>query len=201
MRTPRHAASARSYQGGKTSIPTTGCLLFRCYGKRSPESAGDASRSRPTGRKPVGALGGVSARVAGMTPPLWLDAAGRRRPTRACWTCGTGDRNHAHACRAPSSAWVAAWADAPHSRLVRLHDGVRAGAGTRWLVAARADLGAGPGGESAAAVRAARAALSHGLGRGSEPQPSQSVAAGVGQDPQHPPSIPKDPPGSAGKSD
>jgi hypothetical protein len=23
-----------------------------------------------------------------MTPPMWLDAAGRRRPTRACWTCG-----------------------------------------------------------------------------------------------------------------
>jgi hypothetical protein len=23
-----------------------------------------------------------------MTPPIWLDAAGRRRPTRACWTCG-----------------------------------------------------------------------------------------------------------------
>ena len=23
-----------------------------------------------------------------MTPPTWLDAAGRPRPTRACWTCG-----------------------------------------------------------------------------------------------------------------
>ena len=23
-----------------------------------------------------------------MTPLIWLDAAGRRRPTRACWTCG-----------------------------------------------------------------------------------------------------------------
>ena len=23
-----------------------------------------------------------------MTPPIWLDAAGRPRPTRACWTCG-----------------------------------------------------------------------------------------------------------------
>jgi hypothetical protein len=23
-----------------------------------------------------------------MTPPIWLDAAGRRRPTLACWTCG-----------------------------------------------------------------------------------------------------------------
>ena len=23
-----------------------------------------------------------------VTPPIWLDAAGRRRPTRACWTCG-----------------------------------------------------------------------------------------------------------------
>ena len=23
-----------------------------------------------------------------MTPPIWLDADGRRRPTRACWTCG-----------------------------------------------------------------------------------------------------------------
>ena len=23
-----------------------------------------------------------------MTPPIWLDASGRRRPTRACWTCG-----------------------------------------------------------------------------------------------------------------
>ena len=43
--------------------------------------------------------------------------------------------------------------------LVRLHDRVRAGAGGRGLVAARADLGARPGGESAAAVRAARAAL------------------------------------------
>ena len=23
-----------------------------------------------------------------MNPPIWLDAAGRPRPTRACWTCG-----------------------------------------------------------------------------------------------------------------
>jgi hypothetical protein len=23
-----------------------------------------------------------------MTPPIWLDAHGRRRPTLACWTCG-----------------------------------------------------------------------------------------------------------------
>ncbi|HEX2482825.1 MAG TPA: hypothetical protein VHQ69_13165 [Methylomirabilota bacterium] len=23
-----------------------------------------------------------------MTPPTWLDVAGRQRPTRACWTCG-----------------------------------------------------------------------------------------------------------------
>ena len=23
-----------------------------------------------------------------MTPLIWLDAAGRHRPTRACWTCG-----------------------------------------------------------------------------------------------------------------
>jgi len=23
-----------------------------------------------------------------MTPPIWLDVEGRRRPTRACWTCG-----------------------------------------------------------------------------------------------------------------
>jgi|SRR4029450_3565859 hypothetical protein len=23
-----------------------------------------------------------------MTPPIWLDAQGRRRPTLACWTCG-----------------------------------------------------------------------------------------------------------------
>lgn len=23
-----------------------------------------------------------------MTPPTWIDAAGRPRPTRACWTCG-----------------------------------------------------------------------------------------------------------------
>ena len=30
-------------------------------------------------------LGRIGDRV---TPPIWLDAAGRRRPTRACWTCG-----------------------------------------------------------------------------------------------------------------
>jgi hypothetical protein len=23
-----------------------------------------------------------------MTPPIWLDAAGRPRPTRTCWICG-----------------------------------------------------------------------------------------------------------------
>ena len=23
-----------------------------------------------------------------MTPPIWLDAHGRRQPTLACWTCG-----------------------------------------------------------------------------------------------------------------
>jgi hypothetical protein len=43
--------------------------------------------------------------------------------------------------------------------LVRLHDRVRAGAGARRLVAARADLGARSGGKSAATVRAAGAAL------------------------------------------
>jgi hypothetical protein len=26
-----------------------------------------------------------------MTPPTWLDAHGRRRPTLACWTCGRED--------------------------------------------------------------------------------------------------------------
>ena len=66
---------------------------------------------------------------------------------------------HAVTRRAPTPARVAAWADAPHSRLVWLHDGVRAGAGGRGLVATGADLGARPGGEPAPAVRAARAAL------------------------------------------
>jgi hypothetical protein len=23
-----------------------------------------------------------------MTPPIWLDGHGRRRPAQACWTCG-----------------------------------------------------------------------------------------------------------------
>src|SRR5215470_11306146 len=32
--------------------------------------------------------GKTSGRSLAMTPPTWLDAAGRRRPTLACWTCG-----------------------------------------------------------------------------------------------------------------
>jgi len=43
--------------------------------------------------------------------------------------------------------------------------------------------------------------LSHRLGRGGEPQPSQSVAAGDDRTLGIPPSILKDPPGTAGRSD
>jgi hypothetical protein len=94
-----------------------------------------------------------------VTPPVWLDA---RRPPASdpslldMWPRGRAD---AIPSRRPPPAWLEATPDAPHSGLVRLHDGVRAGAGARGLVATRAHLGAGPGGESAAAVRAARPAL------------------------------------------
>jgi hypothetical protein len=46
--------------------------------------------------------------------------------------------------------------DAPHARLVRLHDGVPPRADRRRVVDTGSDLGSGPDDESAAAIRAAR---------------------------------------------
>src|SRR5262245_46805088 len=80
---------------------------------------------------------------------------------------------------------MAAAADAADPRLVRMLDGVSTGAGRRWLVAPRADLGARADAESAATVGAARAALddgplskprsgNHGDDLGSRPNGSRS---------------------------
>jgi hypothetical protein len=80
-----------------------------------------------------------------ITPVTRLDSTGRSRPIRACWTCGR---------EVPVTRLRA-----EHSRLVRLLDGVSPGAHRGRLVAAPADLRAGPRGESAAAVRATRPAL------------------------------------------
>jgi hypothetical protein len=79
-----------------------------------------------------------------MTPPIWLDAAGRRRQTRACWTCGREvpvTRLRAEHLR---NARVGAWSPTPHPFLVRLHDRIHPAACGQRLVAAGADLGAGP---------------------------------------------------------
>jgi hypothetical protein len=79
-----------------------------------------------------------------MTPPIWLDAHGRRRPTRACWTCGrevAPMRLRAADLRPPG------WASAPDALdpgLVRVQHGVPAGADWRRLVAAGPDLGPRP---------------------------------------------------------
>jgi hypothetical protein len=96
-----------------------------------------------------------------MSPPIWLDAAGRRRPTRACWTCGRkvalmrmrAEHLRPHGWLPGRTLHIPAWCGCT-TEYVPVP--VRAG-----LVAARADLGARPGGESAAAVRAAGAALSN----------------------------------------
>ena len=94
-----------------------------------------------------------------VTPPIWLDAAGRRRPTRACWTCGREvpvTRMRAEHLR-------------PHGWLPgrTLHIPAWCGCTTEYVpvpvdagcVATGADLGARSGGESPAAVRAARAPI------------------------------------------
>jgi hypothetical protein len=68
-----------------------------------------------------------------MTPPIWLDAAGRGRPIRACWNCGREvavmRMRSEHLRRTGGSL-----AGRSTFRLVWLHDRVRASAGTRWLV-------------------------------------------------------------------
>jgi putative ABC transport system substrate-binding protein len=64
-----------------------------------------------------------------MNPPIWLDAAGRPRPTLACWTCGrevAPMRFRARDLRRLGTA-----ADAADPGLVRLFDGVPPGAGGR----------------------------------------------------------------------
>ena len=61
-----------------------------------------------------------------MTPPIWLDAEGRR-PTLACWTCGRevasmrfrAEDLRPHGWRSPQTL---------HSRLVRVYDRVSSGA-------------------------------------------------------------------------
>jgi hypothetical protein len=91
-----------------------------------------------------------------MTAPIWLDAAGRPRPTRACWTCG---REVAPMRFRDADLRAGRRSRPPHPGLVRLHDGVPASAGGPRMVAPGADLGAGPGGEPPPALRARRAPL------------------------------------------
>jgi hypothetical protein len=91
-------------------------------------------------RGPSHAVSGVGIQGShAMTPPIWLDAADRRRPTRACWTCG----------REVATMRMRTEHLRPHGWLPgrTLHG--------RGLLAARADLGARPGSQSAAAVRPA----------------------------------------------
>ena len=51
-----------------------------------------ARRAAPTRAEYLGHTGSPGGALPGqqhgMTPPTWLDASGRRRPTLACWTCG-----------------------------------------------------------------------------------------------------------------
>ena len=49
-----------------------------------------------------------------MTPPIWLDAAGRPRPTRACWTCGREVAPMRFRAERSPPARLAPTADAPH---------------------------------------------------------------------------------------
>jgi hypothetical protein len=52
-----------------------------------------------------------------VTPPTWLDAAGRRRPTLACWTCGRevapmryqGDDLRRHGWTPPQTLQIPDW--------------------------------------------------------------------------------------------
>ena len=101
---------------------------------------------------------GAGYRTALVTPPTWLDATGRPRPTRASWTCGR-EVAPMRLRASTSGRRLAAPADPPHPRLVRLHHGVPPEARGSGLVAARVNLGAGSDGEPAAAVCVAQAAL------------------------------------------
>ena len=84
------------------------------------------------------------------------------RPARAglldLWPRGRAD---AVPGRRPPPARVAATSNAPHPRLVRLHDGVSPNAGRLGLVAPGADLGAGSDREPTPTLRTRRASLSH----------------------------------------
>lgn len=83
-------------------------------GLRGGEWTNDATRTGFVSRSPSHDAAGFARRRWPSTPdPGLLDL----------WT---GGRSHVHACRAPAPARAAAWAHAPHSRLVQLHDGVRA---------------------------------------------------------------------------
>ena len=94
-----------------------------------------------------------------MTPPIWLDAAGRPRPTQACWTCGREVAPMRFRAERSAPPGLGAAADVADSGLVRLLDGVPARAHGRRLVVPRADLGAGADAKPAAPLGARRALL------------------------------------------
>jgi hypothetical protein len=104
--------------------------------------------------------------------------ARRRRPPAPhprlldLWPRGRAD---ALPRRRSPAARLAPTADAPHPRLVRLHDGVSAGAGRRRLAAARAHLGARSDREPAPAVWAGGATLT---ARGDSAPPATTACRG-----------------------
>ena len=139
-------------------------IMDRCRGDRRTDEPSNRARPAPGARPSVpGDLGSFlprrpNARIAFVTPPIWLDATGRRAPPRPAGPvaarsrrCGSG----------PSTS-------APTAGRRRRRSTSQTGAGARrsisrcpWATAGgtRADLGARSDGEPAAAVCAARAAL------------------------------------------
>src|SRR5262249_40273909 len=99
--------------------------------------------------------------MTSVTPPTWLDAAGRRRPTLAWWVCG---RKVAPMRLRAGDLQRMEWTP-PETRLIPDWCGCSIEylpVGWRRLVAPRADLGARSNAESSAALAAGCAVLGEG---------------------------------------
>ena len=108
-----------------------------------------------------------------MTPPIWLDATGRPRPTQACWTCGRevapmrfrAEHLRPHGWAPPQTLHVPDWCGCT-TEYLPVPVGGR-------LVAAGADLGAGADAQPPAPLGARRALLG-----GRSPLPAMSGPRG-----------------------
>ena len=77
-----------------------------------------------------------------MTPPIWLDATGRPRPTQACWTCGRevapmrfrAEHLRPHGWAPPQTLFIPNWCG-EHERMTRVANEADQRSGSDWAAA------------------------------------------------------------------